>query len=392
VEQTSVKIALVAHKYGGSSGGIERVVEELAKRLCRDHEIHVHAQSIVRDEKLPIHFHSIARLAHSWSLNQVLFFFQSYLSLWGKHYDVVHLHAPSLYRKGIITCHGIPQAGLLALRELDREFRKEIQSRQIRRFIIMRPIVEYNLKKERHKRVIAISSKIHEDLVSICNTSAENISLIPNGVDLARFGKVSRLKARQLIQDKFGLSSDHFIFLFVGNFFKRKGVQFLLPALAQLRNPYARLIIVGNPEGQNRWAKDMTKALGIENKIIFAGQQNDVENFYAASDTFVFPSLYEAFSLVPLEALASGLPVITSRTGGAADLIQEGENGFLLSSPQNIGELAEKMEWLLRHPELRNRMSEKAKEKASTYSWDDIAEKNLAIYHQVTGNGDPGQS
>jgi len=381
-----MKIAFVAHRYGGTGGGIERVVEELARRFCLEHEVHVYAQSIVTGEDSRISPHRIPQFRQSWSLNQALFFMLSRWYLRGHHFDIVHLHAPSLYKKGIITCHGIPQAGLLTLKHVTPELRREIPIRHIRRFIFMRPIIEYNFKRRRHKRVIAISSKINQDLVSICGTPPENISLVPNGVDLQRFLKTSRERARGKIQREFGLSPHHFIFLFVGNFFKRKGVQFLLPAFARLRDDSTRLIIVGNHGGENQWAKEMIEDLGVGNRVILAGEQKDVETFYAASDAFVFPSFYESFGLVLLEALACGLPVIASRTGGAEDLIQDNENGFLLSSPGNIHELSRKMKELLRDRALGKRMAVRAREKISLYSWDRVAEQTMAIYQKVIGN------
>lgn len=381
-----MKIAFVAHRYGGTGGGVERVVEELAKRFCLEHEVHVYAQSIVTGEGSQIYPHRIPQFRQSWSVNQALFFILSRLYLSGQQFDIVHLHAPSLYKKGVITCHGIPQAGLLALKHVTPELRREIPLRHIRRFIFMRPIIEYNFKRGRHKRVIAISSKINQDLVSICGTPLENISLVPNGVDLQRFLRTSRSRAREKIRKEFGLSQHHFVFLFVGNFFKRKGVQFLLPAFARLRDDSTRLIIVGSHEGENQWAKEMIEDLGVANKVVLAGEQKDVETFYAASDAFVFPSFYESFGLVLLEALACSLPVIASRTGGAEDLIQDNENGFLLSSPGNIHELAQKMGEILRDRALGKRMGEKAREKATLYSWDRVAEQTMVIYQKVIGS------
>ncbi len=173
----TMKIAFVTQRYGGTGGGIERIVEELAKRFCREHEIHVYAQSAVMDEDCPLRFHRIPRYKRSWSVNQTLFFFLSYVYLARTHYDIVHLHAPSLYRRGIVTCHTIPFPGLSALRRLIPELKKMgIQIKQIRRFIITRPIAEYNFKRGKHKRVIAYSSNVRKDLVSICKTPPENIS------------------------------------------------------------------------------------------------------------------------------------------------------------------------------------------------------------------------
>ncbi|RMF83414.1 MAG: glycosyltransferase, partial [Nitrospinota bacterium] len=119
-------------------------------------------------------------------------------------------------------------------------------------------------------------------------------------------------------------------------------------------------------------------------KVVFTGVQKAVEWFYAASDVLVFPSFYEASSLVLIEAMASGLPVIASRTGGAEDFIRDGRNGFLLSSFENIvEELSSKMEWFLRNRSRRQEMGEKARETALAYSWDRVVRETLAVYGQI---------
>lgn len=374
-----MKIAFVTHKYGGSGGGIEKVVYELAERFSGEHEVHVYTQEINAPNRSSVIFHTVPRFKKSWSVNLVFFFFVSGILIRKKSFDVVHLHAPCFFKKGIVTCHGIPRAGIKAL-EKKPALVREIPKRKTRRFRLMKEIYEYNFRKHNHKRVIAISSSIKQDLVSVCNTPDDSIVFIPNGADTEKFSSVSRRESRNFINKEFGFNDKNFIFFFAGNFFRRKGLDFLLIAFAGISDKNTRLIVCGNTGEENLWALDTAQELGISDRVVFAGQRSDIAKFYASSDAFVFPSIYEASALVIPEAQAAGLPVIASPTGGAADFIENGKNGFILSSADNIEELREKMILLVKDSDLCRQMGISAQKNAASYSWDNIAQKTLEIF------------
>ena len=134
--------------------------------------------------------------------------------------------------------------------------------------------------------------------------------------------------------------------------------------------------------GKKRFYLRLARRLGVEDKIIFTGGRKDLRKFYAASDLFVLPTIYEPFGNVCLETLASGLPIIVSKTSGAAEIITEGDNGLLLKNPRDSRELAEKIR-LAFDNRFRNKLSKNARTLAENFTVDENVEKTLEIYREV---------
>jgi glycosyltransferase involved in cell wall biosynthesis len=117
--------------------------------------------------------------------------------------------------------------------------------------------------------------------------------------------------------------------------------------------------------------------------VTFLGRQADVHRYFAAADLFVLPTLYEPFGMAVLEAMASGLPVVTSRTAGVAELITDREDGLLLDDPTDATAIATAVHLLVDSPELREHLGRTAREKVSGYSWDYVVRETLNVYRTV---------
>jgi glycosyltransferase involved in cell wall biosynthesis len=148
-----------------------------------------------------------------------------------------------------------------------------------------------------------------------------------------------------------------------------------------MENAPVKLLVVGtdNPDPY----VSLARTLGIKNQVYFLGPWQDMSRVYAASDIFVFPTKLEPFGLVITEAMASGLPVITSRLAGAAELIKDGETGLLLKDPTNPGELQDKIFKLIRDIDYRHKLGVNAAAFIQNYSWDRIADQTWTCYWQV---------
>lgn len=195
--------------------------------------------------------------------------------------------------------------------------------------------------------------------------SASKIKKIPFGVDLAKF------RPRQSEE-----SGRPFRFLFVGQISLRKGVQYLLPAWEKLNLPNVELVLAGavQPDLQSFLKKT---GLPANTKIQYFSA---VEQAYQASDVFVFPSLEEGMALVTLEALASGLPTITTLNSGS--IIKNNQEGFIVPI-RNTEALTQKMKQLYEDKQTRQKMAKAARLTAEKYSWDQYRTNLLDFYQTL---------
>lgn len=182
-----------------------------------------------------------------------------------------------------------------------------------------------------HCRLFITNAKmVAGDLSARYGVDPARIRTVYNGVDLARFGsRAARVEGARL-RASLGWESQQVV-LFLGTGYGRKGLDLLLdawPALAAER-PEARLMVVGFEAGEGRF-RARARALGITDQVRFLGGRKDPENAYAAADLYALPTRYDPFANSTLEALASGLPTITSRTNGGSELIEERVQGSVI--------------------------------------------------------------
>ena len=193
----------------------------------------------------------------------------------------------------------------------------------------------------RHSRpsaVIAVSQVVADELGELYGLSSELITVIPNGFDPDQCNPGRRRALRAERRAALGIDADTVALLFVANELHRKGFDVLLQAVAQLASTALHIHVVGRaPLGDYR---TRIMELGLEQQVHWHGTSSDIGLFHASADLLVLPTQYEAFALTIVEALASGLPVITTTVPGAGDLVHADENGLLLHDPADPAELA----------------------------------------------------
>lgn len=181
------------------------------------------------------------------------------------------------------------------------------------------------------RAVICNSRMVRDDIAQRFPETAARLHVIHNGVDLARFHPGLRDEFRQAVRAKVGVGDTVPVILCVGSGFARKGVATLIEALARMTARAAEVWIVGRDRHEARYRAQAAR-LGIAARVRFFGGQADVRPFYGAADMFCLPTLYDPMPNAALEALACGLPVITTPTSGAAELIEAGKNGLVCPS------------------------------------------------------------
>ncbi|MGO9451703.1 MAG: glycosyltransferase family 4 protein [Candidatus Binataceae bacterium] len=231
------------------------------------------------------------------------------------------------------------------------------------------------------KYVIAVSQMVKRELAETYGFAADRIRVVPNGVDTVRFSPEQRAAHRNESRGALGFS-DETIFLSVAHNFPLKGVDTTLAALALLREDKrkARLVVAGN--GDIAEYRHRAARLGVSELISFLGNVDAIERIYAAADVLVHPTLHDACSLATLEAVATGLPVITTCADGAGERLRAGDEVLIIARPRDVRELAEAMQALLDH-DRRLTMSIAAQRVRPELAFDRNVARVIEIYETV---------
>lgn len=233
----------------------------------------------------------------------------------------------------------------------------------------------------RLRRVISVSRGTARELEEHYRVSPNRISIVPNGVDHAQFRPAGDAAAKHALRVRLGLPTDACLALFVGGDWERKGVRDAVDAVAPLADTH--LVIVGRGDAQAMRAYATQR--GATGRVHVAEPTPTPQEYYAACDLFLFPSRYEAFSLVTLEAAASGLPIVCHSINGTEELITNGENGWLV--PFGVESLRERVMTVRDQPAVRTRMSAAAVASSQRYAWDRVA----AEYYDVLARAARGE-
>ncbi len=231
------------------------------------------------------------------------------------------------------------------------------------------------LTSERLGAVICGSEMVRDEIRKAFPVTADKLAVLYNGVDCTRFHPDVKAH-RATIRTRFAIPSDTRLFVFVGSGFYRKGLAHALRAVATL--PASSGLLVVGQDKQERRYKRLADTLGITSRVWFAGRQADPRPFYGAADAFILPALYDPSPNVVLEAMACGLPVITSTTSGTSELLAENRTGFVCDALDTSG-LAKACEALL-DPERSRAMGAAARVAIEPYDLAFMGQRFSAFY------------
>lgn len=230
-------------------------------------------------------------------------------------------------------------------------------------------------------RVIVCSDSMKGELKHVFQAPDDKVRVIPNGIDTRGLPVPRDMQLRRQYA-----ADDEEIVFFAGRLVFEKGVDVLLYALSYLHRvrPNVHAIIAGKGPIQGE-LEQLAYQLGIGHRVHFVGHIDAQlrDKLLAISDVAVFPSRYEPFGIVALEAMASHVPVIAGGVGGLAEIISHGEDGFLIH-PGDAGALSADLLTLLDDKKRAHRMAQAAAEKVQRkYSWDSVAEQTESLYNEV---------
>ena len=238
-------------------------------------------------------------------------------------------------------------------------------------------------RPDRCPYIIANSSLGRDGILRYYPMPPERVVVAYNGVDAGRFSPEARGRWREERRLALGVGPEDLLVLFVGTGFARKGLAPLLAALARLRDrrltPY--LAVVGS--GSARPWQRRAAGLGLGDRVRFVGRVADPERYYAAADVFALPTFFDPFANATLEAMASGLPIVTSRQNGAAEILRPGVDGLVVDRPDDVAGLAEALASLA-DPATRSALGGQARQTALRFPWERPLERTLEVYREVT--------
>ena len=230
-------------------------------------------------------------------------------------------------------------------------------------------------------RIIASTNDERTQMIRHCGATASRIHVIPCGVDLKHFVPHNKQRAREALK----LQQERPVLLFVGRLDPFKGPDLLLRAAAMMEED-AQIVIVGGRLTGDKELQQLRKLaadLNISQRVKFLGAraQKDLPMIYSAADVTVLPSYHETFGLAAVESLACGTPVVATRAGGLTTIVQHAETGYLV--PRCPGFFAERLDMLLRNPNLLAQMGSKARASVLQFSWKNVADQVQDVYHEL---------
>jgi UDP-glucose:(heptosyl)LPS alpha-1,3-glucosyltransferase len=370
--------------------GTERVILEQVQRFSErpDTEIHIYAQQLADlagvsrfhspEDKTSarIFWHKVPSLPGPHLFAYIWWFFANHLYRWwdvrfrNLTYDVVYSPGINALDADVIAVH-------IVFHEFYRRIRLHLRlrgssiaswPRLIHRRIYYRLIMmlERRVYPRRATRLVAVSQLVSRHLQEFFERS--DVCVVPNAVDTDRFTPQIRVQRRETERATLHLSSDIFALLMIGNDWAKKGLETLLLSLAECRDLPMTLLVVGRDD--RSIFLPLIDRLGLGHRIQFHPPTDNVERFYAAADLYAGPSLEDSFALPPLEAMACGLPVITSVNNGGSQIITEGVDGFVMSDPRDSIALSALLRRLYQDPELCARVGANAARTAQSYTWE----------------------
>jgi glycosyltransferase involved in cell wall biosynthesis len=237
----------------------------------------------------------------------------------------------------------------------------------------------------RLEKVICPAEVVRQDLLECYHVSPDRLVVAHSGVDTAAFNRERRRELRDSARKELGLAAGDFCFLFVGTDWVRKCLLTVLDALAGV--PGALLYAVGpyDPASYRRYAE----RAGVAGRVRFPPRRADIITYYAAADAVVAPSFYEPFGMVPLEAIACGVPVIITRQMGVAEVLDD-ECAIVLDDPADSAALARAMRRLMEDRQLRERLVLHGERRARMSPWDGINQATLDAIRETALRRKPG--
>ena len=367
--------------------GTERALAELLERLARDEhcEIHLYSQRV---EGLALAQPGVTRAQNSGAIlwHKVPAFpgphllrflawllFNSLARAWdrwihGLRFNLVLSPGINCLDADVVIVHALfHRLWELANEEDDNAARHSLLRRLHRRaYYAFLSGLEGQVYKNPRISLAAVSQRTATLLKDYFRR--QDVQVIPNGVDTAQFSLSARLALRAKARLRRNFQESDFVLLLVGNDWRAKGLETILRAMSALRDLPIYVIAAGDDSPDS--FRETAKSLGVLEHCRFEPPREDVLDFYAAADLYASPSREDSFGLPVAEAMACGLPAITSVFAGVSFLLHDGVDSLILHDPHDAKTLATMIRTLYQKAEWRSRMGQAATKASLEWTWD----------------------
>jgi len=385
------KIAFAIEKFSRYAGGAESYAVSLATTLiARGWEVHLFGEAWDGEPEAAV-FHriTIPRYLPAW-LRIALFALKHKRVARNRDFDVIVGFGNTVYMNVYQSHGGVHR--LSTERKVSSE--RSAVKRALKRLTILLSLKQWMrawiesapFRLDPRPRIVAIADMIQRDMESSFKVDKKEIDIVYNGVDVSRYNKELRQEQRGPLRRQLGIKEDDVVFLFVSYDLKKKGIEPLVDAAFELKtsgHENFRIVVIGGVP--YRSLSERIRKLNLADTLTFTGPVRSTEEYYANSDVFVLPTYYDACSLVVIEAMASGLPSITTVCNGAAGIMTDGKDGYIISHPPDPSELAGVMKSMLVH-ERRENMSAEASLTGREYSTDRNHSEMIRIFDEVAAS------
>jgi UDP-glucose:(heptosyl)LPS alpha-1,3-glucosyltransferase len=381
-----IRFATAIRDFSRKKGGAERYLVDLCKRMAaEDFEVHVYAERWDEEEE-GVHCHLVRTISFPKSLRLLSFAARATRAIREGRYDVT-LGVGNTLGADVLQPHGGVHWAWFwrSLKAYDNPFLRLLKL--LGRTLSAKQwvsgwIEDAPYRSGKVRRLVAISEMVKQDMMESYHLTSDRITVVYNGVDIERFHPRNG-QWREEIRRRHGIGEE-FLILFVSNNYRMKGLAYLIRALSQMKkeqSPPFKLLVLGR-DREAPYLR-LAEGQGLSGDIVFAGSTDRPERYYGAADLLVHPTFYDACSLTVLEALASGLPVVTTSHNGAGGLLQQGEDGWVIQNPRDVDEIRMAIGYFLedvnrQHARLR------AREKAEACSEEANFARMTGIFREVS--------
>jgi UDP-glucose:(heptosyl)LPS alpha-1,3-glucosyltransferase len=296
-------------------------------------------------------------------------------------FDIIHSFERTLYQDIYRAGDGCHREWLIQRRKLDPWLKRKTYAVNPLHLTLLH-LEKRLFRSPRIKKIIANSRRGKEEILRHYGVPAEKIEVIHNGVDLDFFHPGNIPLYRKSLRKEFRVPAEAPVILFLGSGFPRKGLGGLIDSLPMVKKEIPQVVLMVAGRDRIQEYRERARRRSCERNVLFLGPTQRAKEFYATCDLFALPTIYDPFSNACLEAMASGIPVLTTPMNGVAELIEDGKNGFVVRDPLDAAEIGRRILDFFSSAQ-KAEIGERARKTVLSLGLDSVVQRMLSLYEEI---------